>query len=293
MLAVVMALVAIASKQLGAALSRPVMDSYGALATTSERIGWAALILSIIARPKVHTYSKTQWIAALLLGATIGTMMLTVYAAIARVPLGLVVAIDFLGPLSVAAFGLRRSWRLTWPVIALAGVLLLVRTSQGWSADPLGIALAFLGAICWALFIILMKRIGSVFQGLEGLAISFITAAFITIPIGLVESGLPPAGDLLSKAAGLAILTPLLPYAMEVVVLRRLPSATFGILASLEPAVAALAGFVILQQALSMQQTLGIACVVIASIGAVTYAVPDAAKRTDQSAAPKAAEDMP
>lgn len=291
-LAVFMAMAAISSKTLGAALSKPVMDSYGAFATTSERIGWAALILAIIVRPKVHTYSRRQWIAALSLGATIAVMMLSAYSAISRVPLGLVVAIDFLGPLSVAAFGFKRSWRLIWPAIALIGVLFLVRDGHGWSADPVGLGLAFVAGIGWAVFIILLKGIGKAFKGFEGLAIAFITAAFITIPVGLFQSGFVPPGDLLIKTAGLAVLTPLLPNALEVMVLRRLPLATFGILASLEPAVAAFAGFFILHQSLSVLQALGVAMVVTASIGAVTNSTPKLRKPVDEAETSRVTEDV-
>jgi inner membrane transporter RhtA len=269
-LAALMAVGSMTSVQLGAALAKPTMDEYGSLATTWGRLAWAAILLAAIARPDIRQYGRREILAALALGAAIAGMTLCFYVAITRVPLGLVVAIEFLGPLGVASLGFARSWRIVWLLLALAGVLcLVIDRAGGWSIDPLGFAFALLAGVGWGSYILLMKHIGTAFKGLDGLAISFISAAVIATPFGLYEAGVHLPGGLVLPTIGLAVLTPLLPYALEMMALRRLPSATFGILMSAEPGIGALAGFFILREPLSLQQLVGIALVISASIGAV------------------------
>jgi inner membrane transporter RhtA len=264
-----MAVGSMISVQLGAALAKPTMDAFGPFATTWGRLTWAAIILGVIVRPDLRRYGRREILAALALGAAIAAMTLTFFVAITRVPLGLVVAIEFLGPLGVATMGFARSWRIVWLFLALGGVICLVRNSEGWSVDLLGFAFAIFAGIGWGTYILLMKHIGSAFKGLDGLAISFISAALIATPFGLWETGLHVPGGLVIDTIGLAILTPLLPYALEMAALRRLPSATFGILMSAEPGIGALAGFLILHEPLSLQQIAGIVLVMGASVGAV------------------------
>jgi len=258
--------------QLGAALAKPTMDSFGALATTGGRLAWAAVLLTAFVRPDPRRYGMRQVAGALALGIAIALMTVTFYEAITRVPLGLVVAIEFLGPLAVATMGFKRGWRLVWPVVAFAGVLCLVRDREGWSVDPVGLGFAIAAGFGWGSYILLSKRIGAAFQGLDGLAISFVAAAVVAMPFGLAETGLHFAGRFTLETAGLALLTPLIPYALEMMALRRLPSHTFGILMSAEPAIGALAGFVILHEPLSLLQMTGIALVIAASIGAIKSA---------------------
>lgn len=271
-LAVLMAIAAMISVQLGAALARPAMDSFGPFAVTWGRLTWAAVLLWLVVRPDIRSYSSRNLAAALGLGATIAVMTLTFYLAIMRVPLGLVVAIEFLGPLGVAAFGFARSWRLIWLALAFVGVLLLVRNLERWTIDLIGLAFALAAGAGWGTYIILNKRVGSTFKGLDGLAISFVAAALIATPFGLHETGLSLPGGLIVQTIGLAVLTPLLPYVLEMQALRRLPSATFGILMSAEPGIGALAGYLILHEPLSPQQIAGIACVICASVGATVSA---------------------
>jgi inner membrane transporter RhtA len=267
--AILMSLAAMCVGQLGAALSAETMDAYGTFPTTWGRVSWAGLILAIVVRPRIRTYSRTQWIAAVALGAAISVLTICFYEALTRVPLGLVASIAFLGPLSVAMLQFCRSWRLLWPLVAFAGVLLLVRKPAGWSADVFGLGLAIGAGVGWGGYVVLMKRIGSLFPGLEGLTISFVTAAFFIAPFALAQTGTHIPGGLLIQTAGLAVMTSLLPYALDMMALRRLPSGTFGVLASAEPAIGALAGFFVLHQPLSFQQTSGIALVAFASIGVV------------------------
>jgi inner membrane transporter RhtA len=270
--AVLMTTGAMVSVQVGAALAHPTMAAYGPLATTWGRLAWAAIILAVIIRPDVRRYRRNDILAALALGAAMAMMTLCFFVAITRVPLGLVVAIEFLGPLGVAALGFARSWRLVWLLLAIGGVLLLVRDREGWSIDLIGFGFALAAGFGWGTYIVLTKHIGKAFKGLDGLAISFAAAALIATPFGLVAGDFTLPGGLVIQTIGLAVLTPLLPYALEMMALRRLPSSTFGILMSVEPGIGALAGYLILQEPLSPQQMVGIAFVIIASAGAVMSA---------------------
>jgi inner membrane transporter RhtA len=258
--------------QLGAALAQPTMAAYGPFATTWGRLAWAAIILGLIVRPDIRRYPRKDLLLTVVMGATMATMTLAFFVAIMRVPLGLVVAIEFLGPLSVAAFGFARSWRLVWLVLAIFGVLLLSLNWQGWTIDVLGFCFALLAGVGWGIYILLSKEIGKSFRNLDGLAISFVSAALIAAPFGLYETGFTIPLDLATQTIGLAVLTPLLPYALEMMALRRLSSASFGILMSVEPGVGALAGYLILHEALSLQQVAGIALVICAGAGAVMSA---------------------
>jgi inner membrane transporter RhtA len=203
------------------------------------------------------------------LGAAMAGMTLCFFAALQRIPLGLAVAIDFLGPLSVATFAVRRARALLWPVLAIGGVLLLSRDRVGWIGEPLGVLLAFGAALGWGSYIVLMKKTGTVFAGLEGLSVSLIAAALVATPFGLAQGGIHIAAGQIAATAGLAVLVPLLPYALEMVALRHMPAASFGILMSLEPAIGALAGFLVLHQPMGVPQIAGTLLVVAASVGAV------------------------
>jgi inner membrane transporter RhtA len=268
-LAVLMVVASMVSVQLGAAFAHPTMASFGPIATTWGRLTWAAIIVGLIVRPDIRRYRRDEILLPLAMGAVIAVMTLCFFVAITRVALGLVVAIQFLGPLSVAAFGFARSWRLIWLFLAFFGVLLVVRDAQGWSIDLVGLGFAIAAGTGWGIYILLNKRIGKVFKGFDGLAISFVAAALFATPFGLW--GLDPGRleGLALETIGLAILTPLLPFVLEMAALRRMSSASFGILMSAEPAIGALAGFLILHEPLSPQQIAGIAFVISASAGAV------------------------
>src|SRR5450830_1923375 len=233
--------------QFGAALSSPTMETYGTFSTTWLRLCWAAAVLALLVRPRLHRFSLSRWLAA-------GS-------------LGLAMAIEFLGPLLVASLGIR-SWRaLIWPLLALTGVLLLARNEEGWIGEPLGVLLAFGSAAGWAAYILMMKKVGRLFQGFEGLSVSLLAAALIATPLGLWQSGGHPPLFQIASCAGLALFVPLLPYGLEMVALRRMPASSFGILMSAEPAVGALAGYVVLAQPMIPMQFVGTALVVSASLG--------------------------
>lgn len=267
--AALLCVLSMSSVQFGAALSAPTMAEYGSLSTTWLRLCWAAVVLALLVRPRFFTYSRSHWLAAGALGAAMAGMTLCFFAALQRIPLGLAVAIDFLGPLAVATFAVRRARALLWPVLAIAGVLLLSRDRAGWIGEPLGVLLALGAALGWGSYIVLMKKTGTLFAGLEGLSVSLVAAALVATPFGFAQSGIHIAAGQIAATAGLALLVPLLPYALEMVALRHMPASSFGILMSVEPAIGALAGFVVLHQPMGVLQIAGTLLVVTASVGAV------------------------
>jgi len=269
LMAVLMAVAAMCSVQLGAALSAPVMEIFGSVSTTWLRLCIAALLLAVVVRPSIMRYTRQHWIAAIGLGAAMACMTFCFFAAIAHVPLGLAVAIEFLGPLCVAAVGLRKGWGLLWPALAATGIVLIARQHGEWTADTLGLTLAAGAALGWAGYILLMKRVGGLFEGTEGLSTALIVAALLATPFGLMESGGHVPLEQLFYVSLLALLVPLAPYVLELNALRRMTTSAFGILMSLEPAIGVLAGFLILQQSMSGLQCLGTLLVVGASVGAL------------------------
>jgi inner membrane transporter RhtA len=270
--AALLGLASMSCVQFGAALSAPTMDAFGAFSTTWLRLAWAAAILALVVRPKLRSYSRAHWVAAGVLGIAMAGMTLCFFSAIERIPLGLAVAIDFLGPLAVATLGVRRPRALLWPLLAVAGVLLLAHDRAGWIGEPVGMLLAAGAACGWGSYIVLMKKTGALFKGLEGLSVSLIAAALAATPFGLLDHGLHIAPLQLAATAGLALLVPLLPYALEMIALRHMPASSFGILMSLEPAIGALAGFVVLHQPMTALQLAGTLFVVSASVGVIVTA---------------------
>jgi inner membrane transporter RhtA len=269
---VVMCLLSMSSVQFGAALSSSAIATYGPAGATWLRLAFAAIILAVIVRPKVTRYSREQWIGALVLGAMTAMMTLSFFSAIERIPLGLAVAIDFLGPLSVATLGFGMGRQLLWPLVAGIGVLLLAYDGEEWVGNLPGVLFACGAGAGWACYILLTKKVGNSFKGFEGLAMSLIVAAIVATPFGFASAVPHLTGFGLVEMAGLALLVPLLPYALEMVALRRMPTSSFGILMSLEPAIGAFAGFVILTQPMTPSQMFGTALVVAASIGATIFA---------------------
>jgi inner membrane transporter RhtA len=265
-----LALASMTTIQLGAALSEPLFDRVGAAGLVALRLLLAALILWPFARPRVRGRSRGDLGAAIALGVCSGLLTLAFFEAIARIPLGVAVTIEFLGPLGVALAGSRHARDVAWVVLAGAGVALLtLGEGAGESLDPIGVALAGVAALCWGAYILLTKRVGARWAGLEGLSVSLGVAALVTLPVGAAAGGgelLAP--EVLLAGIGLALLVPLLPYMFELIALRRLPTALFGVIMSLEPAIAALLGLLILDQRLALSGVAAIALVVVASAGA-------------------------
>ena len=255
------------SVQLGAALSVQLVPTVGAGGTAWLRLTMGSVFFVLLARPPLRLVHRRDVPALVGLGVTTGLLTTAFLGAIARIPLGTAVAIEFLGPLSVAAVHSHRAKALVWPGLALVGVVLLTEPWQG-DVDPVGIALAVVAAVGWATYIVLTQRVGDRFGGISGLS--------ITVPIAAVTAGLigvPQAiGHLtlgiLAAAAGLALLLPVLPFALEMLALRRMRPSAFGTLMALEPAIGLLLGTVVLGQVPSPTQLLGIVLVVVAGAGA-------------------------
>jgi inner membrane transporter RhtA len=267
---VALAVASMTTIQLGAALSEPLWDRVGPSGLVALRLALAALILWPFARPVLRGRSREDLGAAVALGACSGVLTVAFFEAIARIPLGVAVTIEFLGPLGVALAGSRHARDVAWVVLAGVGVALLtLGDGAGEPLDPVGIAFAVLAAACWAGYILLTKRVGARWAGLEGLSISLAVAALVVLPIGLSVAGSEMfVPEVILAGAALALLTPLLPFVFELIALRRLPTALFGVIMSLEPAIAALLGFLILDQALAVSGIVAIAMVSIASAGA-------------------------
>jgi inner membrane transporter RhtA len=271
---VALAVASMTTIQLGAALSEPLFDRVGAAGTVALRLALAALILWPFARPRLRGRSREDVAAAVALGVCSGLLTLAFFEAIARIPLGVAVTIEFLGPLGVALAGSRRARDVGWVLAAGAGVALLtLGDGAGEPLEAAGVAFALVSAVCWAAYIVLTKRVGARWPGLEGLSVSLVVAALVALPAGVFGAGGDLlAGDLLLAGIGLALLIPLLPYAFELIALRRLPTALFGVIMSLEPAIAALLGFLILDQRLAATGVAAIAMVSVASAGATLTA---------------------
>ena len=271
-LAVVMAIIAMVSAQASVSYAVNVISDYGAISTGGLRISWAALILLVVARPPILDYSIRQWRSLFLLGTAMAIMTVAFFLAIARLPQHLAVALEFCGPLLLAAATARRWVALLWPFLAGGGIVLLVLGDTGSAAvaDGAGIAFALLAAVGWGGYIVMMKRVGSDFPGLQGLSVATAVAALLALPFSVVEAGtlLFPWRQIL-LTAGLALLSPLAAYVLEMQSLRRLPAASFGVLMSLEPAIAAGAGWVLLGQFMEPYQMVGTVLVVVASVGVV------------------------
>jgi inner membrane transporter RhtA len=265
---------AVASVQLGAALATTLFDDLGPSGAVLLRTGFAAVILVAIWRPALPRRASVPLRDAVLLGLTLAGMNLGFYSALDRIPLGIAVTLEFTGPFAVAVAGSRRGSDLVWVALAAAGILLL--SPLHGSLDGLGAAFALLAGGCWAAYIVLTARVGQAFEGGRGLALAMVVAALVLVPPGVAGGGgALGRPDLLAVGLAVAVLSSAIPYSLELEALRRVRKGTFGVLMSLEPAVAALVGLVVLGQGLSPTEVVAIALVVGASAGALgTAAAP-------------------
>jgi len=264
---VALVLTGIGSVQFGAALAATLFDELGPSGTTLLRLAFAAAILMVLWRPDPRDYAPAQLRLAALFGLVLGGMNLTFYLALDRLPLGVAVTLEFVGPLGVAVATSHRRVDLAWAALAAGGIVLLADPGGG-SLDPLGLVFVFLAAACWAAYILLAQRAGPGFEGGRGLALAMGVAVLVALVPGVLEGGEALLnGRLLLLGAAVAILGSVIPYSLEFEALRRMPANVFGVLMSLEPGVAALAGFVVLGQALGLRELVAIGLVVAASIG--------------------------
>lgn len=262
------------SAQVGASVAKYLFAALGPAATVSLRTAFAALVLLLVWRPRLRGRTRADLLAALALGVMMAGLNLSFYAALERIPLGVAVTLGFAGPLGIALVGTRRRLDLLWGVLAAAGILVL--SPIGGTVDPLGGALALLGGAFWATSILLTARIGRTIAGGGGLALAMAVAAIATLPFG-VAAGERVAADprLLLAALGVGLLSSVVPFSLDLEALRRIPVRVFGVLTSLEPAIAALVGLVLLGEALGMREMAAIGLVVTASVGATKTADPD------------------
>ena len=267
--AVTLVVAGLICQEVGASLAVLLFPAAGPLGMTALRLFFSAVILLLLARPGLRGHSAMAWRAVCALGLSLAVMNGLFYLALERLALGVTVTIEVLGPLALAVATARRRVVWLWALLALAGVLAL--GGGGWDRlDPLGVVFALGAAACWALYILSAARVGKEIPKLDGLALAMTVGALVALPFGIAAAGgalLRP--ELLALGAAVALLSSTIPYALELIALRRLAPAVFGILMSLAPATAALAGFVLLGQHLTFWELIGIGLVVVASAGAV------------------------
>jgi inner membrane transporter RhtA len=260
-------LVGILSVQFGAGVAKTLFDDVSPTAIVWLRLVTSAVVLVAIARPRLRGRARVDWQVVLAFGLALGLMNWAFYQALARIPLGLAVTIEFIGPLSLAVLGSRRPRDLVW--VALAGVGVLLLGVQPGELNWAGVGFALLAAATWAAYILLSAQTGRRWQGVDGLALASVVAALLLTPVtlGRYADQLDDARVLVLGAL-VGLLSSVIPYTCELVALRSLRPAVFSILMSLEPAAAALAGFVVVGEVLEPLQLVAMACVVVASVGA-------------------------
>jgi inner membrane transporter RhtA len=268
----VLVVVAVASVQFGAALAKSIFDEVGPGGTVFLRVLFAAVVLVAVWRPSMGGRSRADWRLIAVFGLSLAAMNLAFYEALERIPLGIAVTFEFVGPLGVAIAGSRQPLDLAWVVLAAAGIVLLSDFGSA-DLDGLGVALALVAGGFWAAYILLSARVGRTFPGGSGLALAMVAAAAMLVPVGVADAG----GELLvpgvlAVGAAVAILSSAIPYTLEMEALRRMPVGVFGVMMSIEPALAALAGFIVLDEGLATRELVAILLVVAASAGAARNA---------------------
>jgi inner membrane transporter RhtA len=262
-----LALASMLCVQLGLAASVGLFDRIGPEGAALLRLAWAGVILLVLVRPRPGDYDRTSLLACVALGVVTAGLTMLFMAAVDRLPLGTASALEFLGPLGVAATRSRGLRLLVWPALAAVGVLLLTEPWHG-GADPVGVGFALGAAFCWAAYILLTQRVGDQVSGIQGLAVSMPVAALAATAVTgpSVVGKLTP--ELLLAGLGLALLVPVIPFGLEMIALRRLTSAAFGTLMSLEPAIALAVGLLLLGQLPGWVAVAGVGLVVTAGVGA-------------------------
>jgi len=259
----------------GAALAKSLFRAIGPEGSTALRNGYGALMLLAFWRPwRGGRLSWPQLRQLLPYGVSLGLMNLSFYCSLQYLPLGLAVAIEFTGPFTLALFSSRRATDFLWLALAVAGLAMLLPWGEGpVAADPKGVAFALAAGVLWALYIVFGQKASRVMSGGRVTSLGITIGSMITVPIGVIHAGgAMVTWATLGVALGVALFSSAIPYSMDMIALKRLPTRTFGILMSLEPAVAALVGWVGLGESLSLRQDVAIACVMIASLGSTASA---------------------
>jgi inner membrane transporter RhtA len=260
-------LFAIISVQSGAAIAKSLFPVIGAAGTASLRIGISAILLLAVYRPNFFLITPKQWKIVIPYGLSLGAMNLIFYLAIERIPIGLAVTLEFIGPLLVAVFGSKRFIDYLWVLLAAAGIVLIAPwTNNG--IDLLGVLFALLAGALWAAYIVLGGKISKIMKSGEAVATGMLFASLLIVPFGIIGNGLNNlTPTFLSLGVALALLSSAIPFTLEMKALGQLPARTFSILMSLEPAAASICAFLFLQEHLTFNEVLAVIFVVIASVG--------------------------
>jgi inner membrane transporter RhtA len=260
-------LIGILSVQFGAGIAKSLFDEVPPTVIVWLRLATSAVVLTLVARPLLRRRSRHDWLVVAGLGASLGIMNWAIYQSFARIPLGVAVTIEFIGPLTLATLGSRRARDFIWVLLAAAGVALL--GFEGGDLTWPGVLFALLAGAAWAAYILLSAETGRRWPGLDGLAVASVIATLLLTPLAVRIGGDDLLdGRVLLLGAAVGLLSSVIPYSCEMVALRSLRPAVFGILMSLEPAAAALAGIVVLGEFLTPVQWVAMVCVVVASVGA-------------------------
>jgi inner membrane transporter RhtA len=266
-LAIALLVAAMGCFQVGASIAKGLFPVVGAAGTTALRTGLASILLMVVWRPWRMRFSRTQARDILIYGVSLGVMNLAFYNALKLIPLGIAVAVEFTGPLAVAVAGSRRPMDFLWIALAVLGLLALLPIGAGSAVAPGGVLLALLAGACWALYIVSGRRAGAAHGG-QTTALGMLAAALLTVPVGLAESGTKLfSGAVLPLGFALAVVSSALPYSLEMIAMPRLPAKTVGVLMSLEPAVAAIFGLLLLGEHLNVQHWAAIGSIMVASAG--------------------------
>ncbi len=257
------------SVQCGAALAKNMFPALGPVGTVSLRIGLSAAVLCAVFRPRLLSMQRKQWRIVIAYGIVLAIMNLSFYLALARIPLGLAVTLEFTGPLSIAVLGSRRVTDFLWVLLAMAGIALIAPWQVSANVDTAGVLLALAAGVCWAIYIVVGSRMSRVLAAGPGVAAGMLLATVVIVPFTIASHSLSHlTPNLLLSGLGVALLSSALPYSLEMMALRSIPARTFGILMSLEPAIGALSGLLLLGEHLNSKQWAAVGCVMIASAGA-------------------------
>ena len=270
---VVLVLIGIASVQVGATFAKSLFDEVTPTAMVWLRLSLSALILLAITRPRIRGLSRRDWLVVVAFGASLGMMNWAIYQSFARLPIGIAVTIEFIGPLTIALVTSRRARDLVWVALAAAGVVLL--GLEPGRISIVGVLFALLAGACWAAYIVLSKATGARWEGLDGLALASTVAAVALTPAAMAYADGIGAPHVWLVGLMVGLMSSVIPYSLDLVALRSIKPGLYAILMSLEPAAGALAAIVVLHEGLSVLQWLAIACVVVASAGATRTGKPE------------------
>lgn len=260
-------LFAIISVQSGAAIAKTLFPALGAAATASLRIGISALILMAVYRPNLFKVNAAQWKLVIPYGLSLGAMNLIFYLAIERIPIGLAVTLEFIGPLVVAVLGSKRLTDYLWVLLAAVGILLIAPWSNK-GVDVLGVLFALLAGTLWAAYIVLGGKVSKIMKGGEAVTVGMLFATMLILPFGILGNGFQHiTPTFLYLGVALALLSSAIPFTLEMKALGQLPARTFSILMSLEPAAASICGLLFLKEYLTTNEIIAVICVVTASVG--------------------------